>query len=1545
MGGTEFKKFDVASPGMLRSGSICTDEWPCFVTAKMDLLHMHEELHAYDTLSAAVYREVNYKARTDRESSSDEFTEAEKSIMKEVSRSILHQIGTQHQQNLLKAKAKQEKEAKATQKEEKLKVVIEKIRANASRDRNELSPPTPGEPTEEKRKVVLEKIRANEHKQGDVVDTETFIDILGMTTTQNEVVLKMGMTTTQDEVVLKMGMTQDDVVLKRKGRQIGSIYENTYHVEGDRSTTVHREANSVATVDDFIHFLTTTKDSPLPDLQHLFLSLRHSRINHISEALIKMVLPARLIDDEVLRGAWGTFIGDITERISEQELKESKESKKPKEYTVYRLDPTNLHIFTAMGYEVISKGVEYFAIEENHPDYSPAQIKDGIILSPCLIGRPFVIVFILNAVATRLVCRIKCLYDMCCSTNTDELNEMDSRIFETLVPQVLFMSDVILTARIDEMDDPVRILKMLQPESIQLRPIFKRNDKHYPPAPYPDMIGSVANRGKKKYTHADIQSHVSRLVGLLAFELIGALGEAVNERKKLMKEKRKLIASAAYEAAKEETKAAKKAAYEAATKQEKAATKQAEKAAKEAVAFRSKFHSALLKLSSSSPSSYLPNPSDPFQKAHKILFDFLTNNALGGGNTRSSCPNESHGTEGIDPWSASRISRLIIPDIINQPNQSSEQKTLAPSDMKAAYSTKVGIDLSDPPYASVVPVGHSMGYGDQKLWSEHCDRDTAYLKHRQDTHVRLADGKDQAFYGGYDSTGHKDWMIEIHEKTCDYILGGDRGQYQNAFTGALAKGGIEFTPWDASSKDIYPPPLPPKAQYRDEYGIRQKQSAFYASQMNYSLKFSTSDNEERVNCLKGESSGPVSVCCFRDLGDVAWEKTRSSLANASTKKTQYRILKSFKDMIDNHEGDKLNLRNRLWALHGGLMRRVDKGKLNILQLEHFRHELIRYCTESYTNLHGRLSRVGQKSYITNSPSLSYIRLSAITKPVEITWLGKGDVVDPAHVVKSLARGHMFMSELSGVEANDVSGVQDRQGVGPDVGPDVQKIVTQEVFMKCFYTNVWGTVNDWGNSKFAATMRPVEAAADQKVSTQEEAEKEEADIINIKPLPEGWYIKPLPEGWEMITDPETSQQYFIHRVNQITTWQDPRVAEDRKAEKAAKKRARKAEKADRKAKEAAEAEKEEADKKGENAAKRERKAEKAAKKAKEAGQEAAKKEAADNINPLPEWWEMRMDPETSQQYFIDHVNKITTWQDPRVAQGQAEKAAKKRARNAEKAAKREGNAEKAGKREGKAENEKAAREAKKAEQKAAKKEAAEKEDEQTATTEAEAVAAVALQKVIAAAAANEAAAAAEKEKKAIEAANEAAAAVEKERQAAETGVENVEAKKKVKKEAKIKEAARKAAVNEAAEKQLELLQEEHNLTEALEKAEAAKTAEQAKEAAKPIDYQVLGSITAADMTHYDNFMADMRDEKNNEFMAAMQKDEDNTTTSGLSDAKRNALSAFFAMSDTNGVSSLPSTFPEQVKMLLKMSAHYSYRGKTQMRSRSRSFTEGNRSSSS
>ena len=33
--------------------------------------------------------------------------------------------------------------------------------------------------------------------------------------------------------------------------------------------------------------------------------------------------------------------------------------------------------------------------------------------------------------------------------------------------------------------------------------------------------------------------------------------------------------------------------------------------------------------------------------------------------------------------------------------------------------------------------------------------------------------------------------------------------------------------------------------------------------------------------------------------------------------------------------------------------------------------------------------------------------------------------------------------------------------------------------------------------------------------------------------------------------------------------------------------------------------------------------------------------------LPAFWEMKVDPASGKPFFIDHQNKVTTWQDPRI----------------------------------------------------------------------------------------------------------------------------------------------------------------------------------------------------------------------------------------------------------------------------------------------------------
>lgn len=37
----------------------------------------------------------------------------------------------------------------------------------------------------------------------------------------------------------------------------------------------------------------------------------------------------------------------------------------------------------------------------------------------------------------------------------------------------------------------------------------------------------------------------------------------------------------------------------------------------------------------------------------------------------------------------------------------------------------------------------------------------------------------------------------------------------------------------------------------------------------------------------------------------------------------------------------------------------------------------------------------------------------------------------------------------------------------------------------------------------------------------------------------------------------------------------------------------------------------------------------------------------STNGLPDFWEMKVDPTSGKPFFIDHRNRVTTWQDPRI----------------------------------------------------------------------------------------------------------------------------------------------------------------------------------------------------------------------------------------------------------------------------------------------------------
>ncbi|KAK7926144.1 hypothetical protein WMY93_008454 [Mugilogobius chulae] len=122
---------------------------------------------------------------------------------------------------------------------------------------------------------------------------------------------------------------------------------------------------------------------------------------------------------------------------------------------------------------------------------------------------------------------------------------------------------------------------------------------------------------------------------------------------------------------------------------------------------------------------------------------------------------------------------------------------------------------------------------------------------------------------------------------------------------------------------------------------------------------------------------------------------------------------------------------------------------------------------------------------------------------------------------------------------------------------------------------------------------------------------QADVTTAPIIPDDI---PLPHGWEMAKTP-TGQRYFLNHVDKTTTWHDPRLAQLQSA----------------------------------------------------AGQHPlsapgppahahslsnpAPTVQPQNINPetgpLPEGWEKAVTGD-GEVYYIDHINKITTWVDPRLA---------------------------------------------------------------------------------------------------------------------------------------------------------------------------------------------------------------------------------------------------------------------------------------------------------
>ncbi|XP_029029724.1 transcriptional coactivator YAP1-like isoform X2 [Betta splendens] len=116
----------------------------------------------------------------------------------------------------------------------------------------------------------------------------------------------------------------------------------------------------------------------------------------------------------------------------------------------------------------------------------------------------------------------------------------------------------------------------------------------------------------------------------------------------------------------------------------------------------------------------------------------------------------------------------------------------------------------------------------------------------------------------------------------------------------------------------------------------------------------------------------------------------------------------------------------------------------------------------------------------------------------------------------------------------------------------------------------------------------------------------ADVAATPIIPDD---APLPHGWEMAKTP-TGQRYFLNHLDKTTTWHDPRLSQLQSA--------------------AAQHPPVHAHSLSNPA---------------NATQQSISPETA---GPLPEGWEQAVTAD-GEVYYIDHINKATTWVDPRLAQ--------------------------------------------------------------------------------------------------------------------------------------------------------------------------------------------------------------------------------------------------------------------------------------------------------